>query len=74
MSSVPDNIVENFLKGLHLLTDRLTTQRNPNFLESVLLELLGDVTGTVRLWFQHDRAPARSEESIGQWLNTTYLA
>jgi len=50
--------------------DKLTAQRNPNFLESVLLELLGDVTGIVSLWMQHDRAPARCEEGKGQWLNT----
>jgi hypothetical protein len=36
-----------------------------------MLGLLGDVTGTVRLWFQHDRAAARCEEGTGQWLNTT---
>jgi hypothetical protein len=73
MSSVGDNFVEEFLKGPHLIPDKLTAQRNTNFLESVLLELLGDVIGTVRLWFQHDRAPARCEEGTGQWLNTTCI-
>jgi len=73
MSDIPDNILENFLKGPFLILDKINAQRFINFPESFLLGLLGDMTGTVRLWFQHDRAPARCEEGNGQWLNTTYI-
>jgi hypothetical protein len=52
----------------HLLPDRLTAQRYRDFLETILLGLLADVSLAVRqrLWFQHDGAPAHCGEDARQ--------
>jgi hypothetical protein len=45
--------------GIYLQPDRLTAQQCCDFLEVVLLGLLGGISLTVRqrLWFHHDGAP-----------------
>jgi hypothetical protein len=60
--------------GHYLVPDRLTAQRYRDFLETVLLGCLEDMTLTVRqcLWFQNDGAPANSGEDVRQWLKVAY--
>jgi hypothetical protein len=52
----------------------LTAQQYHDFLETVLLGLLGDVTLDVRqkMWFQHNVAPTHFGEDVWQRLNGKY--
>lgn len=59
--------------GRYLLLDTQTTHRYLIFWKHFCMAA-GDLLVSVklRLWFQHDSAPAQHEEDSGQWLNATH--